>query len=165
MTDKEILAIFQDALDLLNDRPNFALRRDRSRTSYKLAARMDACLRILKAPPHPAIREARERWASTSFLRIDPQERVIEPDSEGVWVRGWILVEHASLGHIRSELRARYERTLATLAEETRRVFLAHSQEGLHYGAIAERFGMTVPDVQEHVASALAALAAAIDAG
>lgn len=164
MTDQEILALFEEALDFLNDRPNFSLRRDRNSTSYKLAARMDAYLRNLKAPPHPAIAKARERWAPTSFLRIDPEERIVETGPNGVWVRGWILIGHASLGVVTPELRARYEQALAALPAETRAIFLAHSQENLQYEEIAERFGLTVPNVQQHIASALAALSAAIDA-
>ena len=35
-------ALLRRALELLNDRPNFGLRRDASVTSYKLAAAIDA---------------------------------------------------------------------------------------------------------------------------
>src|SRR3546814_6595864 len=60
----------------------------------ELAARVAEELKRLTAPPHPAIREARERWATTSFLRIDQDERVIEVNPDGTtWVRS---EEHTS---------------------------------------------------------------------
>src|SRR3546814_2772159 len=59
----------------------------------ELAARVAEELKRLTAPPHPAIREARERWATTSFLRIDQDERVIEVNPDGTtWVRAWVTI-------------------------------------------------------------------------
>lgn len=162
MTD-EMMALLEEALDFLNDRPGFSLRRDRRRTSYKLAARLDAFLQSLRQSPHLAIDEARDRWAHTSFLRIDPDERIIRSTPEGTWVRGWILIENASLGDVEPELRERYERTLEALPYWTKQAFLAHCRGGLPYERVAESLGMTVPEVQQHVAAALASLFTVLD--
>src|SRR3546814_1578265 len=59
----------------------------------ELAARVAEELKRLPAPPHPAIREARERWATISFLRIDQDERVIEVNPDGTtWVSAWVKI-------------------------------------------------------------------------
>lgn len=75
MTSKEILAVFQEALDLLNDRPNFALRRDRRRTSYKLAARMDERVIHYEFPqgialPDPGGRTVEPSWLHSPIKRL-----------------------------------------------------------------------------------------------
>lgn len=65
MSDRETLDLLKEALDFLNDHPNFGLRRDRRRTSYDLASRIDTHIAQLALPPHPAIAEARARSLDT----------------------------------------------------------------------------------------------------
>jgi DNA-directed RNA polymerase specialized sigma24 family protein len=164
MSDRDTLALLQEALEFFNDHPNFGLRRDRSRTSYKLAARIDDHLRKLDGPAHPAIAEARERWAATSFVRIDAEESRIELTSAGAyWVRAWILVERPDLGGPESSLRRRYEAAVAALPARTRQVFLAHRVEDLAYAAIAKRLAISVREVEQHIAQALVSISAALD--
>lgn len=163
MSDRETRALLIEALDFLNDHRNFSLRRDRRRTSYDLAARIDEHLARLAAPPHPAIAEARERWAATPFLRVDEDERIFERSSDGFWVRGWILIGLAVAGEIEPALRARYEAAIADLPERTRQVFLAHRAEGLDYALIAERLDIIVTEVQRHAAEAIAAITRFLD--
>src|SRR3546814_13499254 len=65
-----------------SDLPRFSLRRDRRRTSYKLAARIDAFL----APDTavlPIVAAARERWPNAHVLRIDPDEQTVQRDGDG----------------------------------------------------------------------------------
>jgi DNA-directed RNA polymerase specialized sigma24 family protein len=164
MPDRETLALLTEALDFFNDQPNFGLRRDRRRTSYELAARIDTHLARLAASPHPAIAEARERWASTSFLRVDPEERIVEQTSDGYWVGGWILIGRASVGEVEPDLRIRFNAVVAGLPETTRKAFLAHRLEALDYGLIAERLGIGVTEVQRHLADALVAISRALEA-
>lgn len=38
--------LLREALELLNDRPNFSLRHDPTRTSYRLAERISEYLRV-----------------------------------------------------------------------------------------------------------------------
>ncbi|AMK23235.1 hypothetical protein GG804_02060 [Sphingomonas histidinilytica] len=163
MSDRDSMVLLLEALAFLNDHPNFSLRRDRRRTSYDLAARIDRYLARRAGPTHPAIPEARDRWASTSFLRIDPDEYLVEPAEFGYWVRGWILIGRTSLGEADPELRARYEAAVAALPDITRQAFIAHRVEGLEYGPIAERLGISAIDVQVRIAEALIAIAKAVE--
>lgn len=45
MSDNDPIALLAEALEFLNDHPSFSLRRDRRRTSYELASRIDAYFR------------------------------------------------------------------------------------------------------------------------
>ncbi len=90
------LVLLREALDLFNDRPNFSLRRDRDRTSYKLAARIDAHLAARGASePHPAIAIARARWSDDTDIVIDADETRASDGCDGTWVRAWLLVPKA----------------------------------------------------------------------
>ncbi|AOH85586.1 hypothetical protein AWL63_18235 [Sphingomonas panacis] len=164
MSDHDTMALLLEALEFLNDHPNFGLRRDRRRTTYDLAARIDRHLALRTAPAHPAIAEARDRWASTPFLRIDADEHVVEPATAGWWVRGWILIGHISLEQSAPELRARYEAAVVALPALTRQVFIAHRVKGLAYDAIAERLDISINDVQCRIAEALIAISKALEA-
>ena len=164
MSDRDTLALLLEALEFLNDHPNFGLRRDRRRTTYDLAARIDRHLALRAAPAHPAIAEARDRWASTPFLRIDPDEHAVEPAAMGWWVRGWILIGHISLAQSAPELRARYEAAVEALPGLTRQIFVAHRVEGLAYDAIAARFDISISDVQCRIAEALIGISDALEA-
>src|SRR3546814_4904908 len=82
MSDHDARALLIEALDFFNDHPRFSLRRDRRRTSYELAARIDAFL----APDTavlPIVAAARERWPNAHVLRIDPDEQTVQRDGDG----------------------------------------------------------------------------------
>ena len=55
--------------------------------------------------------------------------------------------------------RLRLTRALAKLDPQTREVFLLHRSEGLSYGEIAERLGISAEAVERHIADALFDLA------
>ena len=57
----------------------------------------------------------------------------------------------------------RAERAVDRLEEMDRRVFLAIRVEELSYSEIAEKFGITVPDVEAHFAVALRVLFEVMD--
>ncbi|MDF0546584.1 sigma-70 region 4 domain-containing protein [Sphingobium sp. H39-3-25] len=160
----EVLDLLKEALDLFNDKANFALRRDRERTSYKLAARIDDLLQRFDGPKHLAIDEARERWSAASSIRIDPNERIVEQSSGGgYWVRAWVFVERPKLGEPGTPLRTRYEAALAMLPSLTREILLAHRVDDLDYVAIAARFDIAVGAVQQHITDALESISKVLD--
>ncbi|MFD1104448.1 RNA polymerase sigma factor [Sphingobium olei] len=164
MPPSEALDLLKEALDLFNDNANFALRRDRKRTSYKLAARIDDLLQRFDGPRHLAIDEARERWSAASSIRIDPNERIVEQSpGGGYWVRAWVFVERPKLDEPGTPLRTRYEAALAVLPSLTREVLLAHRVDDLDYAAIAARFGITIGEVEQCIADALEAVSKALD--
>src|SRR3546814_8566125 len=80
MITRKISELPQQLLHSLQNGELVGMGFQRRARRRELAARVAAGLKRLTAPPHPAIREARERWATTSFLRIDPAERVISSD-------------------------------------------------------------------------------------
>src|SRR3546814_16590916 len=87
----------------------------------ELAARGAGELKRLTAPPDPAIREARERWATTSFLRIDQDERVIEVNPDGTtWVRAWVKISTVFPARADTPDRRRFEAAVADTPEEMR---------------------------------------------
>ena len=96
MPDHDARALLVEALDFFNDHPRFSLRRDRRRTSYELAARIDAFLAPDTAV-YPIVAAARERWATAHMLRIDPDEQTVQRDGDGYWVRAWVRVDAAGL--------------------------------------------------------------------
>lgn len=55
--------------------------------------------------------------------------------------------------------RLRLRRALAKLEPRTREVFLLHRLDGLTYGEIAERLGISAEAVERHIADALYDLA------
>ena len=57
----------------------------------------------------------------------------------------------------------RAERAVDRLPRMTRKVFLAIRVEEMRYSEIAEKFGISVADVEEHFAVALRVLARAMD--
>jgi hypothetical protein len=90
----ETLALLREALDLLNDRPNFGLRRDPHQTSYKLALRIEAHIAGFEAQAtHPAIDIARRLWSDDHHIQVDQGEQEISEGQDGIWVRAWLLVE------------------------------------------------------------------------
>src|SRR3546814_6483220 len=77
MITRKISELLQQLLHSLQNGELVGMGFQRRARRRELAARVAEELKRLTAPPHPAIREARERWATTSFLRIDQDERVI----------------------------------------------------------------------------------------
>src|SRR3546814_18606552 len=86
MSDHDARALLIEALDFFNDHPRFSLRRDRRRTSYELAARIDAFLAPATAVL-PIVAAGRERWNKAQVLRIDQDEQNGKRDGDGYWVR------------------------------------------------------------------------------
>jgi len=52
-------------------------------------------------------------------------------------------------------LLARLERAMATMERRSREVFLAHRLDALSYDEIAARTGLTVAEVEQHIARAI----------
>lgn len=163
MTEHDTRALLAEALDFLNDHPRFSLRRNRRRNSYDLAARIDAHLEAWNTPPHPAIAVARDLWNTGGILRIDAEERIVEPTEGGYWIRCWTHIAHASIGEVDDALRARYEQAVAELPELQRAIFLAHLRENLAFADIGSRHGISVSDVRKHLAEALFHIGKALD--
>lgn len=163
MSDQDARAFLAEALDFFNDHPSFSLRRDRRRTSYELAARIDAFLTV-GAPHVPAVAVARERWAAADFLWIDPDERTVQRNEDGYWVRAWVRVGHASVGEISTAHADRYRDAVAVLPDDTCAIFLVHLRDGESYRTIADRLGITTRVVGQHIAAALHAIGHALDA-
>lgn len=59
----------------------------------------------------------------------------------------------------------RYHAALAALPAETRSMFLLHRVDSLDIASIAERTGYSTTVVEQHIASAIFAIANALDAG
>jgi len=164
MPDTETLALLREALDLLNDRPNFSLRRDRSATSYRLAARIDAHLAKLEASAISPLSIAIARWgrANADIIRVDPGETETLPAADGMWVRAWVLVGSAELPNDpdpQSTDPEDYRAAVLALPAATRDIFLAHLVEGCDYRTIVERFAVSGDVVEQAVAAALKHLA------
>src|SRR3546814_5648076 len=83
MITRKISELLQQLLHSLQNGELVGMGFQRRARRRELAARVAEELKRLTAPPHPAIREARERWATPSFLRIDQDERVIEVNPDG----------------------------------------------------------------------------------
>ena len=62
-----------------------------------------------------------------------------------------------------ARIRRQLVRALAQLPEHQRAVYLALARDGLTYNALAERFDVGVDEIERDFATALAALAEAID--
>ena len=135
-------------------------RRGRGRCFQK---RRDGALPANQLPPHPAIAAARDHLRRGALLRIDPDERLVDVEAAGVWVRAWIWVDRAAIESHEARRRVRFRDAVEALAEPARSVFLAHSVEDLSYELIAERHGLDVEVVQIALAEALTVLSAAID--
>src|SRR3546814_12813830 len=100
----------------------------------ELAARVAEELKRRTAPPHPAIRDARERWATTSFLRIYQDERVIEVNPDGTtWVRAWVKISTVFPARADTPDRRRFEAAVADMPAEMRQIFPPHALAGLPY--------------------------------
>ena len=57
-----------------------------------------------------------------------------------------------------AEIRRRLERAMRTVPRATRQVFLAHRLDGMSYREIAERTGLSVREVERHMARAICAI-------
>lgn len=162
MTTRQIVELLRERVTFLDDGKLVSIDFRRPARRRELAARVELELNRLTAPPHPAIQEARERWATTSFLRIDREERSIEVNPDGTsWVRAWVKIS-AGFPAADAPERRRYEATVAHMPEIMRQIFLAHALEGSPYEAIAERLHIDVAEVQSQMGFALARLDEAI---
>jgi RNA polymerase sigma factor (sigma-70 family) len=57
-----------------------------------------------------------------------------------------------------TELRRRLERAMRALPRPTREVFLAHRLDDMSYSEIAERTGLSVNEVERHIARVIIAI-------
>ena len=163
MITRQIVELLQQLLHALEDGKLVGMVFQRRVRRRELAARVAAELKRLTAPAHPAIQEARERWATTSFLRIDQDERVIEVNPNGTsWVRAWVKISTAFPTRADTPDRRRFEAALADMPEEMRQIFLAHALDGLPYKTIAEQLHVDVAQVQLQIGLALARLDEAV---
>ena len=165
MPDHDARALLAEALEFFNDHPRFSLRRDRRLNSYDLASRIEARLSAVPGPPDPVIAVARDRWASSGFLRVDADEHIVTRDAQGYWVRAWVRIDPASVGEIDPVTAERYARALAALPDLTRSILLAHQQDGQSFAQLAERLGLTTQEVERHIADALIRIARALGEG
>lgn len=165
MPEHDIRALLAEALDFFNDHPRFSLRRDRRRNSYDLASRIEKCLSTDRGPTDPVIAEARYRWASSGFLRVDADEHIVTRDAQGYWVRAWVRIEPARVGEIDPVTANRYRQAVAALPDLTRSVLLAHQQERQRITQVAERLGVTTQEVERHIADALTTIGRALGQG
>ena len=62
-----------------------------------------------------------------------------------------------------AEILVRLERAMRTVPRETREVFLAHRLDDMPYREIAERTGLSVREVERHIARAIIAMDRALD--
>lgn len=162
MPDPQCVALLRDAFDLLNDRPNFSLRRNRAITSYKLAARMDAYLAGLHVPSAilAVVAKARADWKDDACVSIDEGETQTAQGEDGIWVRAWVLIRcpptTGGAAGAQTSLQARYESAMQALDPVSREVFILHAVDGLAYPDIARRLAISPGDVERHLAEALA---------
>ena len=163
MITRQIAELLQQLLHFLQDGKLVGMGFQRRARRRELAARVADELKRLTAPAHPAIREARERWATTSFLRIDQDERVIEVNPDGTtWVRAWVKISTVFPARADTPDRRRFEAAVADMPEEMRQIFLAHALDGLPYETIAEQLLVGVAEVQLQMGLALARLDEAV---
>jgi hypothetical protein len=84
MSNPDTLSLLREALEFLNDRPSFGLRRDRGATSYALASRIDAHIAGLPAQDteHPAVAVSRQQYRDDDRISIDePEYHVSESEA------------------------------------------------------------------------------------
>jgi RNA polymerase sigma factor (sigma-70 family) len=62
-----------------------------------------------------------------------------------------------------TELLRRLERAMRKLPRPTREIFLAHRLDAMSYGVIAERTGLSVREVERHMARAICRLCKELD--
>ncbi|WOF45084.1 sigma-70 region 4 domain-containing protein [Sphingopyxis indica] len=162
MSDHDARALLVEALDFFNDHPSFSLRRDRRRTSYELAARIDAFLAPDKAVL-PVVADARQRWEASHDVRIDPGEQAVAREDDGYWVRAWVRLSEVGLSPVAPDLAGQYAHAVAALPEITRKVLLAHQRDNEDFRTIAVRLGITTSEVEQHIADALLAIGQALN--
>lgn len=155
MTVETERGLLLDALALLKDTPDFALRQDVRRTSYALCARIEAFLTTAANPAatEDVLREVRDRWRSEPGVRVDDGARV-EIDAQGLWVGAWL---RAGTPIVPVDTLA-YEKALASLPVLAREVFLLNRRDGLGYHAIGRTLGLSAVQVEREFAAALSGL-------
>mgnify|MGYP002388435680 CR=1 FL=1 len=132
----------------------FMFRRLRQRRAF--LARIEAQLRNHVDFSHPAIAEARERWSTTSVIRIERNEPAVTSNYDGsYWVRAWIRVKLDVLPSSQTADKRRYRAAVADLPELTRQVFLAHRVDDLSNEEIARNMSIDLEDVRIHISKAL----------
>lgn len=163
MNTRQTVELLQQLLQELEDGKLFGMVFQRRVRRRELAASVAAELKRLTAPAHPAIREARERWATTSFLRIDQDERMIEVNPDGTsWVRAWVKISTTFPARADTPDRRGFEAAVADMPEEMRQIFLAHALDGLPYETIAGQLHVDVAQVQLQIGLALVRLDEAV---
>jgi hypothetical protein len=152
MTHRQALDLLAEALPCLNNPPCPCLWLHSNRKRADLASRIETYLNDF-AQGESAIAEARERWALSGFIRVDPDETEFDDCDGNYWIRAWVRIGGSTCTW--SSVRDRYEEAVAALPLFTREIFNAHRIDGLKYSAIAERFGIAVAEVEDLIAEAL----------
>jgi len=165
MSDDDARDLLAEALELLNDHPRFSLRHNRKRTSYALAARIEAHLLVSSATQDPTHNRMRPLTSSADFVPIDADPARAIRIGKDLWVRAWVRVSPDMVSASDAVQAETYRQAVAELPEPTRTIFLAHRRDDMPYPDIAAWLGLTVPDVERHVGTAIATIAGALDKG
>lgn len=157
MDDIPAHALLREALTLLNDHPNFSLRHWRRQSSYRLARRIETYLARRELPSADAIGRLKSTFGPPRWLRFD----LPTPLEAENWLPAWVF---APGNPSNSDRLAALDDAIAALLPLTREVFLAHRDRSLDYGAIARELGISVGEVERHIAVALVRLDEAVTA-
>jgi DNA-directed RNA polymerase specialized sigma24 family protein len=165
MSNSDTLALLREALELLNDGPNFGLRRDRRVTSYALASRIDAHIAGLPAQDaeHPAVAVSGQQYGDDDRISIDEPEYHVSEGEDVIWVRAWLRIDRSALPDVSLAVGEAYRRALDALPTMARDVFLLVRVNELDYRVIASLLNITVTQVEQYLADALVRIAHALD--
>jgi DNA-directed RNA polymerase specialized sigma24 family protein len=160
MFDPHAIALLEEALEFLNDRPSFGLRSSPDRTSHGLASRIRDHLKEARIPAkqHAAVAIAIDQWAECDNVEIDAAETEVSERGDGIWVRAWVLVGHDDMPPDAPPSAvdpAAWRQAYGRLPEPTRTIFYLHRVDGFDYPAIAARLSISVEDVTQRLAEAI----------
>lgn len=165
MSNPDTLSLLREALEFLNDRPNFGLRPDRRVTSYALASRIDAHIAGLPAQnaEHPAVAVSRQQYANDDRISIDEPEYHVSESETAIWVRTWLRIDRPALPDVSLAVGESYRHAVDALPTMARDVFLLVRVNELDYRVIASLLNITVAQVEQYLADALVRIAHALD--
>lgn len=103
-------------------------------------------------------------WAHVKGASIEPDEQEFRGHTEGIGVRGWLLVPSEYLEEPDPSSLDRVKTALLRLPPNTLEIFLLNRVEGLDLPEIAARLHMPIWCVRRHVRRALRHAAESLDA-